>query len=66
MSLLLDTQQFLQKVWTDSRGTEFLVDDVHGKEGVMWVEYHRANDNTYYNCLLEAFTARFSPREPKQ
>jgi hypothetical protein len=66
MSLLLDTQQFLQKVWTDTRGTEFLIDDVHGKDGVMWVEYHRVHDNTYYNCLLPAFTARFSPKEPKQ
>jgi hypothetical protein len=66
MSLPVDTQQFLQKVWTDSRGTEFQADKVHDKEGVIWVEYHRVHDNSYYNCLLPAFTARFSPKEPKQ
>lgn len=65
MSLPLE-KQLLQKVWTDSRGTEFLVDNVHGQEGVMWVEYHRVNDNTHYNCLLEAFIHRFTCKEPKQ
>jgi hypothetical protein len=65
MSLPLE-KQLLQKVWTDSRGTEFLVDHVHEKEGAMWIEYHRVNDNTHYNCLLEAFTHRFTCKEPKQ
>ena len=59
-------KELLRKVWTDAHGVEFLVDDVYNQGGHMWVEYHRANDKTYYNCLLEAFTHRFSPREPKQ
>lgn len=65
MSLPLESQ-LLRKVWTDTHGVEFLVDDVYGHEGAMWVEYHRVNDNTYYNCLLEAFTHRFTSKEPKQ
>jgi hypothetical protein len=66
MSLPLNLEKFSQQVWSDTHGTEFLVDDVYGHEGKTWVEYHRVNDNTYYNCLLEAFTDRFNPRDPKQ
>jgi hypothetical protein len=62
----MNPEKFLQQVWMDTHGVEFLVDDLYEHEGNMWVEYHRVNDNTCYNCLLEAFTERFNPRDPKQ
>jgi hypothetical protein len=46
--------------WTDSQGREFVIDAVNSNGEETWVEYCRVGDRTYYRCLAEAFTFRFS------
>ena len=49
--------------WTDSQGREFVIDMVTTNGAETWVEYTRVGDRTYYRCLAEAFTYRFSRTE---
>lgn len=51
-------------VWTDTQGTEFVVDAVANNEAQTWIAYYRVDTNTHYRCLYEAFVYRF--RELKQ
>jgi hypothetical protein len=50
--------------WVDTEGKVFVVDAVTTNGAEVWVSYCRSEDNTYYNCLIEAFTHRF--KEIKQ
>ncbi len=49
--------------WTDQQGQEFEIDAVNTNGAETWVEYCRVGDCTYYRCLAEAFTHRFSRTE---
>jgi len=49
--------------WTDQQGQEFEIDAVSINGDETWVEYCRVRDRTYYRCLAEAFTFRFSRTE---
>ena len=50
-------------LWMDSQGREFVIDAVTANGAEIWVEYTRVGDRTYYRCLAEAFTYRFSRTE---
>lgn len=45
--------------WTDSLGTEFVIDAIGDNGAEIWVSYYRMGDHTHYRCLAEAFTYRF-------
>jgi len=49
--------------WRDHQGQEFEIDAVTTNGAETWVEYWRVGSNTYYRCLAEAFTFRFSRTE---
>jgi hypothetical protein len=46
--------------WMDTQGREFVIDAVTSNGAEVWVEYCRVGDSTYYRCLAEAFSHRFT------
>ena len=50
----------LKSHWMDTQGNEFVIDAVTTNGAETWVEYCRTGDSTYYRCLAEAFTHRFT------
>lgn len=46
--------------WTDHEGREFVIDAMGQNGAEIWVSYYRVGTHTYYRCLAEAFTHRFT------
>jgi hypothetical protein len=62
----MDTKEFKALVWVGAEGREFVIDDIQPGEGGLWVFYHNVNTAEKHSCLLDAFTSRFTYKEPSQ
>ena len=45
--------------WTGSDSTEFKIEKLEHKDTGVWVYYQNVKTGQQYNCLVEAFMARF-------
>jgi hypothetical protein len=45
--------------WSNSDQIKFVVKNLIERNEEIWVQYIRINDNTSYECLVDAFTYRF-------
>ena len=56
----MDERTMIKSRWYGNNGSQFQVDYLRQKDGLMWVYYRGLSDNREYNCLLPAFLTRFS------
>jgi len=45
--------------WASNDSTEFKIEKLEHKDTGVWVYYQNVKTNQQYNCLVEAFVARF-------
>jgi len=62
----MDTKEFKALIWASSDGKEFVIDEVKPGEDGMWVFYHNIKTEEKHSCLLDAFTSRFTYKEPSR
>jgi hypothetical protein len=53
-----------KQLWTTADGKEFEVTQCYmDDDGATWVDYRNLQTNETYNCLRDAFVARFTVRQ---
>ena len=59
MAVRIEDMVDLGSVWDAGNGVKFTVTAIETKESGTWITYIKEENGSEYNCLVEAFLARF-------